>query len=117
MRETLPTRRKSVTYKVKLGAQSLHFTVGFYADGRVGELFIDLHRQGTALRAWADSSAMLVSLLLQHGAPLESVVRTMRGINSELSESVEVTGYKGVDRASGALDCVAQVLEKEFLGR
>lgn len=74
MRERLSDRRLCVLQKGKVDGHTMHVCVGLYEDGRPGEVFVDIGKEGTAVRSWSSSAAMLASLLLQHGAPLDEVV-------------------------------------------
>lgn len=120
MRESLPSRRKSVTWKFRVVSVSgvsttIHFTVGFYADGRVGEVFIDMHKQGAALRDWASKTAMLVSVLLQMGMPLEEVSTHFLGQQAEPAGRVEL--YPKLLMCSSVMDCIMRILLIEYNGR
>jgi len=78
LRECLPTRRKSVTHEVTVDGQRVYFTVGKHTDGRIGDLFIDVNKEGTAVRTWATASAQLISLLLQYNVPLKVIAATVK---------------------------------------
>jgi ribonucleoside-diphosphate reductase alpha chain len=92
---------------------TVHYTVGFYEDGRPGELFVDVSKQGTAVRNWASATALLVSLLLQHGATLPEVCSVLEDVDSD--EAVEVLGHDSVLTASGVLDFLAKALRAEYV--
>ena len=115
MRERLPNRRKSVTQKLKINGQSVHFSVGLYPDGRPGEVFIDMHRTGTAVRAWCESTAKLISLMLQYHIPLSEIVEVLAGHCTEPYGSVPVTGHATVREASGVLDAIIRSLALDHL--
>jgi hypothetical protein len=74
-RQPLPQRRASETFALRHGgkAATFHVTLGYYADGRVGEVFIDGGKSGTEVEANVRDTAILVSLALQHGAPLATM--------------------------------------------
>ena len=114
-RELLPTRRKNYTQKVHVDGVSIHFTVGVYPDGRFGELFIDLAKQGAALRHWSSQTAMLFSVAVQHGTPLETLVTLFVGTRSE--PSGHVTGHPRIRKCTSVMDLVARSIAIDFLGR
>jgi hypothetical protein len=115
MRERLPARRKHVLQRLKIGGQTVHFSVGLYQDGRPGELFIDMHKTGTAVKAWCESTAKLVSLMLQHGVPLSEVVESMVGHCTEAFGRVPVQGHPLVSDTSGVLDAILRVMAQDYL--
>lgn len=115
MRERLPNKRKCVTQKLKVNGTSVHFSVGLYPDGRPGELFIDMHKNGTWLRAWCGSTAKLISLMLQFGVPLSELVEALVGECTESTPLVPVVGYELVTEATGVLDAVLRVMAQDYL--
>lgn len=114
-REPLPMRRRNVTRRVRIGGQTVHFTVGHYADGRPGELFVDVSRAGAALRTWAGEAAMMLSIALQHGAPLGTVLDLFIGSRSEPCGRVE--GHERITACTSVMDCVARSMAIDYLGR
>jgi ribonucleoside-diphosphate reductase alpha chain len=108
----LPTRRAILTTKARVGGQTVHFSIGFFPDGSPCEVFIDCHKQGTALRAWTTAAAILLSKLLQCGVPIREVVATLRDMATETEPIVRVEGVPGVEKCSGILDMLGQVLEQ-----
>lgn len=74
-RELLPPRRKSETHKIRIkGIRSALFVnIGFYPDGRVGEIFLDTDREGAGTRDIFHAFALIVSLALQHGVSIEEI--------------------------------------------
>lgn len=115
MREKLPSRRKNATQRLKIGKQTVHFTVGMYPDGRPGELFIDMHKRGTAVNAWCSSTSKLVSLMLQYGVPLSELVDALAGQCTEPWGKVSVSGHPIVTEASGVLDAVIRIMALDYL--
>ena len=73
-RETLPDRRKGYTQKAIVGGHKVYLRTGEYDDGRLGEIFIDMHKEGAAFRSLMNNFAIAVSLGLQYGVPLEEYV-------------------------------------------
>mgnify|MGYP001615217220 CR=1 FL=1 len=115
LREKLPYKRRCITRKLRVNGNSVHFSVGLYPDGRPGELFIDMHKTGTAVRAWCESTAKLISLMLQYGVPLHELVDIMVGHCTEPFGAVPVTGHPMVTETSGVLDAIIRVLAQDFL--
>lgn len=101
MRETLPGRRRSDTFKFRFGGQNsaYHLTVGYYPDGRIGELFISTNKIGSAAEAIARDIAILMSLNLQLGGNMQ----TMR----------DALTREGDGSASTIAGAVADLLSKE----
>ncbi len=114
-RKVLPARRKSVTQKVRVNGSSVHFTVGLYPDGTPGELWIDMAKQGAALRHWMGQFAMLFSLALQHEAPLETLVNNLIGSKSDPFGPVE--GHDRITKCTSVMDCIGRHLAITYLGR
>ncbi|MBV8790577.1 MAG: vitamin B12-dependent ribonucleotide reductase, partial [Pseudolabrys sp.] len=73
-REKLPSRRKGYTQKAVVGGHKVYLRTGEYDDGRLGEIFIDMHKEGAALRSFINNFAIAVSLGLQYGVPLDEYV-------------------------------------------
>ncbi len=76
-RERLPDRRKSENFRFKVGTTSYHATVGYYHDGRPGELFLNCEKTGTDLQVYMRDSAIAVSMALQGGVPIETLAKAM----------------------------------------
>ena len=114
-RERLPEKRKSVTFELKIDKSVVQFTIGLYEDGRPGEIFIDMHKTGTAARAWLGASAKLMSLMLQYGIPLHELVDAMVGHRSEPFGDVPVEGHPLVKTTCGVLDAIVRIMAMEFL--
>src|SRR5205807_6626860 len=73
-RERMPDRRKGYTQKAVVGGHKVYLRTGEYDDGRLGEIFIDMHKEGAALRSLLNNFAIAVSLGLQYGVPLDEYV-------------------------------------------
>ena len=73
-REKLPQRRKGYTQKAIVGGHKVYLRTGEYEDGRIGEIFIDMHKEGAAFRSLMDNFAIAISMGLQYGVPLEEFV-------------------------------------------
>lgn len=95
----------------------MFFTVGMYDDGRPGEVFIDVAKAGTALRAWAGSTAKLMSLMLQYGVPLHEMIDALAGHCSETYGEVVVSGHDTITSSCGILDTIIRSIALDFLAR
>ena len=73
MRHVLPQRRAAETFNIRFWNQPLTVTVGFYADGTPGEVFIDGGKTGQDLQNTARDAAVVLSLAMQHGTPIEAI--------------------------------------------
>ena len=78
-REKLPDTRKSVTHKFNINGHKGYIIVGMYEDGRPGELFIEIAKEGSTIGGLCDAIGILTSLSLQSGVPLELMIRKFRG--------------------------------------
>lgn len=114
-REALPSRRNGYTQKVKINGQSLFIRTGEYADGRLGEIFIDLHRQGATLRSMVNCFAIAVSLGLQYGVPLDEFVNAF--IFTKFEPSGPVIGHDRLKMATSIIDLIFRELAISYLGR
>ncbi len=114
-RRDLPSRRKGYTQKVAVGGHKLFLRTGEYDDGKLGEIFIGLHKEGAAFRGLMDSFAVAVSLGLQHGVKLEEFVEAFTFTRFGPAGSVE--GDPGVARATSMLDYVFRNLALSYLNR
>ncbi len=112
-RVLLPPRRKSVVTKVKIGLQSLFLTYGLYPDGRLGEIFLDMSRWGSALREWLNETARSFSMSIQYGVPLPALVKVYKGTPGDPRGRVE--GYPQIESCTSVMDFVARAVELEFV--
>ena len=113
MRERLPDRRHSWTQRVRIGGQSVYLCVGEYADGRPGEIFVDVSRQGTFLRGVMGSLARMVSIALQCGAGVDIIINALRGIDYPPNGLVE--GSEVVTETKSVTDWIASELEACYM--
>ncbi|WP_298962504.1 adenosylcobalamin-dependent ribonucleoside-diphosphate reductase [uncultured Methylobacterium sp.] len=114
-REKLPSRRSGYTQKAVVGGHKLYLRTGEYADGRVGEIFIDMHKEGAAFRSVMNALAISVSVGLQYGVPLEEFVDAFTFFRFEPSGFVQ--GHDRVKSATSVLDFVFRDLAINYLGR
>ena len=84
-RRRLPDTRQSVTHKFTIGDCDGYVIVGLYDDGRPGELFLKIAKDGSAISGFADAVGVLTSLALQHGVPVETLVRKFQYVRFEPS--------------------------------
>ncbi len=115
VRRELPARRHGYTQKAAVGGHKLFLRTGEYADGKLGEIFIGLHKEGPAFRGLMDNFAVAVSIGLQHGVPLEALVEAFTFTRFGPSGAVE--GDPAVTRATSLLDYVFRSLAVNYLAR
>ncbi len=113
--EKLPDRRKGYTQKAKVGGHTIFMRTGEYDDGRLGEIFIDMHKEGAAFRAMMNNFAISVSLGLQYGVPLEEYVESFTFTKFEPAGMV--IGNDAIKSATSILDYVFRELGISYLGR
>jgi ribonucleoside-diphosphate reductase alpha chain len=114
-RERLPDRRKGYTQKAVVGGHKVYLRTGEYDDGRLGEMFIDMHKEGAALRSIINNFAIAVSLGLQYGVPLEEYVDAFTFTRFEPSGPVQ--GNDSIKYATSILDYVFRELAVSYLSR
>ncbi len=114
-RVPLPARRSGYTQKVSIGGHKLFLSTGEYEDGRLGEIFVALHKEGSAFRGLMDAFAIAVSLGLQHGVRLENYVEAFTFTRFGAAGAVE--GDAAVPAATSMLDYVFRNLAVNYLGR
>jgi ribonucleoside-diphosphate reductase alpha chain len=111
-REKLPARRNAVTTKIDVGDAEGYMIVGEYPDGRPGELFLNISRQGSMVDALYDAIAMLTSFSLQYGVPLEDLVSKFKATRFE---PAGMTKDPEIPIATSILDFVFRRLELDYL--
>lgn len=111
-RRKLPKVRNSRTYKFQIADLDGYFTVGEYEDGKPGELFINVSKQGSTLRGLMDSFAISVSLGLQYGVPLKHYARILRGTSFAPSG---LTDDQDIRTASSITDYILRRLSLDYL--
>ena len=113
-REKLPHRRKGYTQKAIVGGHKVYIRTGEYDDGTIGEVFLDMHKEGAAFRSLMNNFAIAVSIGLQYGVPLEEFVDAYTFTRFEPSGPVE--GNETIKMASSILDYVFRELAISYLG-
>jgi ribonucleoside-diphosphate reductase alpha chain len=114
-REKLPGRRKGYTQKAIVGGHKVYLRTGEYDDGKLGEIFIDMHKEGAALRAMMNNFAIAVSVGLQYGVPLDEYVDAFTFTKFEPAGMVQ--GNESIKNATSILDYVFRELAVSYLGR
>lgn len=115
MRDVLPDRRASYTQRFRVDGTTVHLCCGLYDDNRLGEVFIDLSKQGQSLRFWGHATATLFSIALQCGAPLQTLVDLFLGVDD--IPNGPVTGHPRITRAASIMDAIVRSLAIDFLNR
>ncbi|AQS41314.1 MAG: Vitamin B12-dependent ribonucleotide reductase [Candidatus Tokpelaia hoelldobleri] len=114
-RERLPSRRQGYTQKATIGGHKVYLRTGEFGDGRLGEIFIDMHKEGAAFRAMMNNFAIAVSLGLQYGVPLEEYVDAFTFTKFEPAGIVQ--GNDAIKNATSIMDYVFRELAVSYLGR
>jgi ribonucleoside-diphosphate reductase alpha chain len=115
LRKSLPNRRQGYTQKAKIGGHSIFIRTGEYEDGSIGEIFLDMHKEGAAFRSLLNSFAITVSLGLQYGVPLEEYVDAFTFSRFEPNGFVQ--GHDYVKMATSVIDYVFRDLAISYLKR
>ena len=114
-REKLPDRRKGYTQKATVGGHKVYLRTGEYDDGSIGEIFIDMHKEGAAFRSLMNNFAIAISLGLQYGVPLEEYVDAFTFTRFEPAGMVQ--GNEAIKNATSILDYVFRELAVSYLDR
>ena len=111
IRERLPDERPSITHKFSVEGHEGYLTVGMYKDGRPGELFLNMSKEGSTISGLMDTIAVMTSISLQHGVPLKFFVNKFSHIRFEPSG---FTNNKDIPIAKSIIDYVFRWLELKF---
>jgi len=114
-RRRLPDRRKGYTQKAIVGGHKVYLRTGEYEDGTLGELFIDMHKEGAAFRSLMNNFAIAISIGLQYGVPLEEFVEAFTFTRFEPSGIVE--GNDAIKMATSVIDYIFREVAISYLGR
>ncbi|MHA1564625.1 MAG: vitamin B12-dependent ribonucleotide reductase [Alphaproteobacteria bacterium] len=114
-RRRLPDRRKGYTQKASVGGHKVYLRTGEYEDGAVGEIFIDMHKEGAAFRSLMNNFAIAISIGLQYGVPLEEFVDAFTFTRFEPSGLVE--GNEAIKMSSSVLDYIFREMAISYLDR
>ncbi len=113
-RRPLPAKRRGFTQKAKVGGQTVFLRTGEYPDGTLGEIFIDMHKEGATLRSMLNCFAISVSIGLQYGVPLEEFVDKFAFTRFEPAGVVD---HENIKSATSILDYIFRLLALEYLDR
>jgi ribonucleoside-diphosphate reductase alpha chain len=114
-REKMPERRKGYTQKAVVGGHKVYLRTGEYADGSLGEIFLDMHKEGAGFRAMMNNFAIAVSVGLQYGVPLEEFVDAFTFTKFEPAGMVQ--GNDSIKSATSILDYIFRELAVSYLDR
>jgi ribonucleoside-diphosphate reductase alpha chain len=114
-RRKLPYRRRGYTQKAKIGNHSIYLRTGEYENGQLGEIFIDMHREGAAFRSLMNCFAIAVSLGLQHGVPLEEFVDAF--VYTRFEPNGIVIGNPNIKMTTSIIDYIFRELAVTYLSR
>ncbi len=114
-REKMPGRRKGYTQKATVGGHKVYLRTGEYDNGELGEIFIDMHKEGAAFRSLMNNFAIAISLGLQYGVPLEEYVEAFTFTRFEPAGLVQ--GNETIKNATSILDYIFRELAVSYLSR
>src|SRR5262245_21241977 len=114
-RRRLPDRRAGYTQKARIGTHKMYIRTGEYEDGTLGEIFIDMHKEGAAFRSMTNCFAIGISLGLQHGVPLEEFVEAF--VFTRFEPNGIVQGNPHIEMATSIIDYIFRELAITYLGR
>jgi ribonucleoside-diphosphate reductase alpha chain len=115
VKDSLPNKRRGFVQSARVGGHKLYIKTGEYNDGRLGEVFIDMYKEGASFRALLNCFAIAVSKSLQYGVPLDEFVEAFTFTRFEPAGIV--SGHDAIKNATSILDYVFRVLGYEYLGR
>lgn len=113
-KKSLPAKRRGYTQKAKIGGQVIFLRTGEYTDGTLGEIFIDLAKEGSTLRSFMNCFAIAISVGLQYGVPLEEFVEKFVFTKFEPAGMVD---HPNIKTTTSLVDFVFRALAFEYLGR
>jgi ribonucleoside-diphosphate reductase alpha chain len=114
-RRRLPKRRHGFTQEARIGGHKVFLRTGEYEDGSLGEIFIDMHKEGAAFRSMMNCFAISVSMGMQYGVPLEDLVDQF--VFTRFEPGGRVDGHENLRACTSVIDYVFRVLGIEYLGR
>jgi ribonucleoside-diphosphate reductase alpha chain len=114
-RRSMPQRRSGYTQKATIAGHKVYLRTGEYEGGQLGEIFIDMHKEGAAFRSLMNNFAIAISLGLQHGVPLEEFVEAFTFTRFE--PNGPVVGHDHIKMATSILDYIFRELAVSYLGR
>src|SRR5206468_4091614 len=114
-RRRLPDRRAGYTQKTRIGNHNLYLRTGEYSDGTLGEIFIDMHKEGAAFRSMTNCFAIAISLGLQHGVPLDEFIDAF--LFTRFEPNGVVAGNPHIKMTTSIIDYIFRELAITYLGR
>src|SRR5213078_4169578 len=114
-RRRMPERRLGYTQKAIVGGHKIYLRTGEYTDGTIGEIFLDMHKEGAAFRSLMNCFAIAISLGLQHGVPLDEFVDAF--VFTRFEPNGMVKGNDRIKMATSVIDYVFRELAITYLGR
>ena len=114
-RRKLPDRRKGYIQKAAVGGHKVYIHTGEYDDGELGEIFIDMHKEGAAFRSVMNNFAIAISIGLQYGVPLDEFVDAF--VFTRFEPAGRVTGNDSIQSATSILDYIFRELGVSYLDR
>ncbi len=114
-RRPMPARRKGYTQKARVGGHKVYLRTGEYEDGALGEVFIDMHREGAAFRSLMNCFAIAISLGLQYGVPLEEFVEAF--VFTRFEPNGTVQGHDNIKMSTSVIDYIFRELAFSYLER
>ena len=114
-RKALPQRRRGYTQKADVGGHKIFLSTGEYLDGTLGEIFIEMHKEGSLMRSVMNAFSIAVSLGLQHGVPLERFVDQF--VLTRFEPQGFVSGHPHISKATSILDFIFRDLGIHYLKR
>jgi len=114
-RRTLPSRRAGYTQKADVGGHKVYLRTGEFEDGTLGEVFLDMHKEGAAFRSLMNCFAIAVSIGFQYGVPLEEFVEAFTFTRFEPNGMVK--GHDNIKMATSVIDYIFRELAMNYLGR
>lgn len=114
-RRLMPGRRRGYTQKARVGGHKVYLRTGEFEDGTLGEIFVDMHREGAAFRSLMNCFAIAVSLGLQYGVPLEEFVEAF--VFTRFEPNGMVSGHDNIKMSTSVIDYIFRELAMSYLGR
>ena len=111
----LPSKRQGYTQKIAIGGHEMYLRTGVYEDGTLGEIFLDMAKEGSAFRALMNNFAIAISTGLQYGVPLEVFIEKF--VNTKFEPNGPVVEHDNIKMATSLLDVIFRDLAINYLGR
>jgi ribonucleoside-diphosphate reductase alpha chain len=111
LRQSLPATRESITHKFSVGNTEGYLTIGLYPDGRPGEIFLKMAKEGSTMSGMAQAFCRAFSLSIQHGLSISEAVARFKGMRFE---PMGYTSNEEIPEASSIVDYIARYLELNF---